>query len=175
MVGFAGGEVETIDRVISGDQRREGEVPRRRGEQRGSDPTLQLRLIPKSQATCNRADVDAVSARPVASSAHPTDQPVLLAEGIYRLLRLRVQVCKRNISQREVLCLNDPTIQILADISTWARSKTNESVGVVRPVDQASMVCALSTEGGYKVEFVEWLTVLFAVWGKWAWKIKVRK
>ena len=68
--------------------------------------------------------------------------------------RESIAFCKRNNSQREVLCLNDPTIQILADISTRARSKTNESVGVVRPVDQASMVCALSTEDGYKVEFV---------------------
>ena len=82
---------------------------------------------------------------------------------------------KRNNSQREVLCLKDPTIQILADISTRARSKTNESVGVMRPVDRASMVCALSTEDGYKVEFVEWLAVLFAVWDKWTWKINVRK
>ena len=41
----------------------------------------------------------------------------------------------------------------------------NESVGVVKPLDRASTVCALSTEDGYMVEFVEWLTILFIVWG----------
>ena len=44
-----------------------------------------------------------------------------------------------------VLCLNHPTIQISADISARAEPKTNESVGVVRPADGASIVCVLST------------------------------
>jgi hypothetical protein len=65
-----------------------------------------------------------------------------------------------------VLRLNHPIIQVLADISAKARPKKNESVGVVRPVDGASMNCALSTQEGYKVEFVELFTVLFGVWGK---------
>ncbi|KIJ95317.1 hypothetical protein K443DRAFT_124878 [Laccaria amethystina LaAM-08-1] len=56
-----------------------------------------------------------------------------------------------------------------------ARPKKNESAGVARPVDRASMVCALSTHDGYKVEFVEWFTVLFVVWGKWPEKINGRK
>jgi len=54
--------------------------------------------------------------------------------------------CKRNTSQKEVLHVNHPTIQVLADIFARARPKKNESVGVVRPVDRACMVCVLSTQ-----------------------------
>ena len=42
-------------------------------------------------------------------------------------------------------------------------------------MDLASTVCALSTQDGYIIEFVEWFTVPFVVWGKWPRKINVRK
>ena len=125
-----------------------------------SDPTRQLKLIPiESRVTCNRADVDTVQVHSHSGQLRPShDQPVLLAERIHRLLRFRVQVRKRNNSRRKVLCwsllrLKHPTsIQILADISARARSKKNKSVGAVRPVDRASMLRALSTQG-QKVQF----------------------
>jgi len=88
------------------------------------------------------------STRTVTSCVHFTNHPVLLAREIHRLLRVRVHVCKRSNSQKEVLHLNHPTIQVLADIFARARSKKNESVGAVRPVGRASMVCALSTQNG---------------------------
>ena len=46
---------------------------------------------------------------------------------------------------------------------------------MVRPVDLASTSCAFSTQDGYIIEFVEWFTALFVMWGKWPWKINVRK
>lgn len=60
---------------------------------------------------------------------HFTNQSLLLAEGIHLLLRVRVQVRKRNKSQREVLRLNHLTIQVLADITARARPKKNEWLG----------------------------------------------
>lgn len=86
------------------------------------------------------------------SARTPSNQPVDLAKGIHRLFRVRVQVRKRDNSQREVLSLNHPTVQFLADISARVRPK-NESVGVGRPVDRASMVYA-------DVHFVERFIVL---------------
>ncbi|KIK01814.1 hypothetical protein K443DRAFT_6605 [Laccaria amethystina LaAM-08-1] len=76
---------------------------------------------------------------------------VFLGGGIHRPLRVCVQ------APREMLRLNHPILQDLADISARARLKKSESVGVVRLVDRASMICA-------KLQFVEWFAVLVENW-----------